>query len=82
MSNDTATTKDALGGVGSNGLFGVVVLTRDSKKAKRKRIKETFAKRQQARQWCRNHWHKHDHAGMEILHPDGARETFKWDGIL
>lgn len=76
--------KDVVG-VASHALFGVAILQpQDShpKKAKRKRVKETFQKRQQARQWCRNHWHKIDHTGMEITHPERPNEPFQWDGIL
>jgi len=68
--------------VSSTGLFGVSILLRDKRKPKRTQMKETFTKRQQARQWCRNHWYKFSHVGMEIIHPDGTREPFKWDGIL
>lgn len=38
-----------------------------------------FSKRQQARQWCRNH--RFDFTNMIIVHPDGTRESFAWKGI-
>ncbi len=36
-----------------------------------------FAKRQQARQWCRNQgsW---EYAELIIIHPDGTREEHQW----
>lgn len=71
--------------IDSDALFGVVILQpKDTRprKPRRKRIKEKFQKRQQARQWCRNHWHKYDHEGMEITHPERPNEAFKWDGVL
>lgn len=64
-------------------LFGVIILQpQGSKRIKKKRIKNTFQKRQKARQWCRNNWHKVDHVGMEITHPGRPNEPFRWNGIL
>lgn len=64
-------------------LYGVTLRTPEGAgKAKRRRIPEKFRKRQQARQWCRNHWHTVEHDGMEITHPNRPVEPFKWRGIL
>jgi len=35
-----------------------------------------FSNRQKARQWCRNHWHKHQ-GGVCIRLPDATIEEFK-----
>jgi hypothetical protein len=71
--------------IDSNALFGVVILQpkdRKPRKTRRKRIKEKFKKRQQARQWCRNHWHKYNHKGMGITQPNRPNEPFRWNGVL
>lgn len=48
----------------------------------RRKVKKTlgkFAKRQQARQWCRNH--RFAFEGMTIVHPDGTQEAFDWGKV-
>jgi hypothetical protein len=37
----------------------------------------SFEKRQEARQWCRNHQYQYDK--LVIVHPDGKKEEFTWD---
>jgi hypothetical protein len=46
------------------------------KPKKYKYTKERFEKRQQARQWCRNHFFSATHDGMFIVHPDKTIEEY------
>jgi len=38
--------------------------------------------RKAARHWCRNNYHRIDHEGFVIVHPDGTKEPFVYQGIL
>lgn len=38
--------------------------------------------RKAARHWCRNNYHRIDHEGFVIVHPDGTKEPFVYNGIL
>jgi len=46
----------------------------DPRKPKKRLLPERFTKRQQARNWLRNNWMKHDGEGFLIRHPDFTEE--------
>lgn len=50
----------------------------DWPKGKHRTLSNRFEKRQQARQFCRNH--RHEYQDAIIIHPDGTEEPFVWDG--
>lgn len=67
-------------------VYTVMLRLENPKKRKRtflRRVKNLeFATRQKARRWCRNHWYQELHEGMVIVHPDGTREEFSYEGVM
>lgn len=57
-------------------MFRLIEIRNYPRKTKRK-LKNVFQKRQQARQFCRNH--RWEYEELIILHPDGTQEPFNWN---
>lgn len=38
--------------------------------------------RKSARHWCRSNYYRIDHHGFVIIHPDGTKEDFVYNGVL